>query len=222
MKKILLTIILVLMLSLLAVGSASAKNDKVNIKGEVIDTDITAGTLTIQSNKGSTFVVTVPEGFDLTSIQVGDTVLVKGRAGDDGPIVAESIKRVGKGSQSNNDENEDQAEGGKDNSAYCADGKQEKPHPLAAKMADRYRVTEQWVMDHFCDGYGMGAIMLALKTSQIEGLGAGPETLLTERANGNGWGQIWQELGLIGNEKNGYSPPGLLKKPDHAGPKNKD
>lgn len=59
-----------------------------------------------------------------------------------------------------------------------------------------------------------GAIMLALKTSQIDGVLVDADTLLVERANGIGWGQIWKDMGLIGCEKNGHSPPGLLKKPD--------
>lgn len=221
MKKILLTSMLMFMLSLLVASPALAKNDKVNIKGEV--TAVGDGTLTVLSNKGETFVVTVPDGFDLTSIQVGDSILVKGSIAGDGSVVAESIKLVGKGDDTAGDGNSEvQAEGGKDNSAYCADGKQEKPHPLAARLAERYGVTEQWIMDYFCDGYGMGQIMLALKTSEIEGIEADPEILLAERANGIGWGNIWKDLGLIGSEKDIDSPPGLLKKPDHAGPKNKE
>ena len=108
---------------------------------------------------------------------------------------------------------------GKKNSAFCADGRQEKPHPLAARLADRYGVTEGWVMEYFCGGYGMGQIMLALKTSEIEGIDVDADTLLAERANGIGWGNIWKKLGLIGSEKDGHSPPGLRKKPDHPRPK---
>lgn len=219
MKKILVISILVFTVALMAVGPASAQKGKVNINGQV--TAIGAGTLTVQSKKGGTFVVTVPEGFDLSSIQVGDMVLIKAVAGDGGSWLAQSIKQIGPGS-AGNDIGESQAEGSKYNSAYCAAGKQEKPHPLAAKMAQRYGVDEEWVMNYFCEGYGMGAIMLAIKTSEIEGNTINPDTLLAERANGKGWGQIWHEQGLIGKEKDGHSPPGLLKKPDNAGPKNKN
>jgi hypothetical protein len=218
MKKFLVSTIMVLMVALLAIGPAFAQKGKININGEV--TAVGTDTLTIQSNQGETFVVTVPDGFDLNSIRVGDSVLVKAVAGDNGSWQAQTIKQIGRGS-AGDDTDDEQPEGSKSNSAYCADDKQEKPHPLAARLAQRYGVTEQWVMDHFCDGYGMGAIMLALKTSELNGIDVDPETLLAERANGNGWGQIWQGLGLIGSEKEGHSPPGLLKKPDHAGPKNK-
>ena len=219
MKKILAISILVLTVALMAVGPASAQKGKVNINGQV--TAIGDGTLAVLSKKGETFVVTVPEGFDLTSIQVGDSVLIKAVAGEDGSWLALSIKQIGPGS-AGNDLDESQAEGNKYNSAYCANGRQEKPHPLAAKLAQRYGVDEEWVMDYFCEGYGMGAIMLAIKTSEIEGNAISPDTFLAERATGKGWGQIWQEQGLIGKDRDGHSPPGLLKKPDNAGPKNKN
>lgn len=222
MKKILITALLALMVVMLVVGPASAQKDKVNIKGEVVAFD--SSTLTVQSNKGETFVVIVPDGFDMSAIQVGASVLIKGKTVQGGLIEADSIKLVGKisndGNGDNDDENE-QPEGFKDNSAFCAEGKQVKPHPLAPKMAERYGVTEEWVMSRFCEGYSIGAIMLAIKTSQMEGMTATPDELLTKREAGNGWGLIWKELGLIGSEKSGQSPPGLLKKPDHAGPKNK-
>lgn len=220
MKRIILTIILIIILSLLAAGPAAAKTDKINIKGEV--TAIGAGTITVLSNKGVSYEVAVPDGFDTSAIKVGDSVLVKGRLGESGSVTAESIKLLGQEEVEDDGDDEDQADGGKSNSAYCAEGKQEKMHPFAAKMAERYGVTEDWVMGYFCDGYGMGQIMLALKTGELEGIDADPEALLAERANGVGWGNIWKGLGLIGSEREGHSPPGLLKKTDHAGPKNKE
>jgi hypothetical protein len=220
MKRITLTIILIIILSLLAASPAAAKNDKINIKGEV--SAVSAGTITVLSNKGISYEIAVPAGFDVGAIKVGDSVLIKGRIGEDGSVTAESIKLLGQGNDEDDGDDEDQAKAGKGNSAYCAEGVQETPHPFAAKIAERYGVSEEWVMGYFCDGYGMGQIMLALKTGKLEGIEADPESLLTERGNGVGWGNIWKGLGLIGNEREGHSPPGLLKKPDHAGPKDKD
>jgi len=219
MKRILVISIVVLMLALSVAGPALAQKGKVNINGEVtaVDTD----TLTVLSKKGETFVVTVPEGFITGSIRVGDSVLVKAVAGEGDSWIAQSIKQIGPGGV-DDDNDDDPAEGGKYNGAYCADGKQEKPHPFATKMAERYGVDEAWVMEYFCAGHGMGAIMLALKTSQMDGVDVDADTLLAERESGNGWGQIWQEYKLIGKEKEAHSPPGLLKKPDFAGPKDKD
>jgi hypothetical protein len=177
------------------------------------------GTLIIQSNKGEIFTVIVPDGFDISTVQAGDSVLVKGRITQDGSIQADSIKLLGRGSQQvdDDDEGEEQEpEGFRENSAFCAEGKQDRPHPLAPKLAERFGVSEEWVMERYCDGYSIGAIMLAIKTSQITGVPADADELLSERAAGNGWGQIWKGLGLIGSEKNGHSPPGLLKKSVHA------
>jgi hypothetical protein len=218
MKQIIQITILILMLSLMTAGPAAAKNDKININGEV--TAVGAGTITVHSNKGITYEIALPDGFDVP-IQVGDRVLIKGHVNEDGSVTAESVKLLGKGNDRDNTD-EDQFEAGKGNSAYCSEGKQEKPHPFAARMAARYGVTEDWVMGYFCEGYGMGQIMLALKTGEIEGIDTDADTLLFERGNGVGWGNIWKRLGLIGSERESQSPPGLLKKPDHAGPKNKD
>ena len=217
MKKALIATILVLMVVSLLTESTFAQRGKLNIKGEVKAID--GGALTIESNKGETFVIVIPEELDLSDIQAGDSVLVKATAAEDGSWVAVSIKKVGPGSE--DDDEVEKPEGFRVNSAFCAEGKQDKPHPLAPKIAQRYGVSEEWVMEKFCEGYSIGAIMLAIKTSQIEGMIATPDELLANRAAGTGWGLIWKELGLIGSEKNGHSPPGLLKKPDHAGLKNK-
>lgn len=227
MRKTLIATVLVLILALFAIGSASAKPGKINIKGEV--KAVGDGTLMVESHKGETYIISIPDGIDTGAIQVGDSVLVMATAADDGTWVAGTIKAFDKKGADADDDSEDKdvdddddwgkPEGFKDNSAFCGEGKQEIPHPLAPKLAERFGVTEEWVMDHFCDGYSIGAIMLAIKTSQMDGMTATADDLLVERAGGTGWGLIWKELGLIGSKKDGQSPPGLLKKPAHAGPK---
>lgn len=217
MKKTFVATTLVLLIALSAVGPVYAQKNKINIKGEV--TAMENGTLTVASNKGETYTITIPDAMNVSAVQVGGTVLVKATAGEGGTWIAESIKLAGNGN-ARNDNDEEKTEGFKDNSAFCADGKQVKPHPLAPKIAERFGVSEEMVMDYFCDGYSIGAIMLAIKTSQMEGVTASTADLLAERAAGNGWGLIWKELELIGSEKNGQSPPGLLKKAEHAKPKN--
>jgi hypothetical protein len=219
MKTKLTISILVILVALLAAVPALAIPGKGAVKGEVTIVDLGEGTVTIETNKGETVKVAVPQDFDIEAIEVGDWVLVKGTAGQDESMEAEWVKQVGKGRGKNDDQ--DKPEGKKDNSAFCDDGKQEKPHPLAAKISERFEVPdEDWVMDNFCAGYGMGAIMLALKTSELDG--GDPGALLEDRAQGQGWGQIWKDMDLIGSEKEGHSPPGLLNRPDHAGPKDKD
>ncbi len=218
MKKLIIFSIFIILVTLLVASPVLATPGKGAVKGEVTAVDPGAGTLTIETKRSESVTVFVPQDFDFTVIEDGDWVLVKGAAGPGDSIQAEWIKQVGKGRGKNDDQGK--PEGSKENSAFCDEGKQEKPHPLAAKVGERFGVTEDWVMGYFCDGYGMGAIMLALKTSEIDG--ADPEELLEGRAQGKGWGRIWKDLDLIGSEKEGHSPPGLLNRPDHAGPKDKD
>ena len=223
MKKIVLTAVLVMLISLVMIAPAAADPGKRNIKGVV--TGIKGDTITVQTRQGETYVVSVPPGVAIGPVDVGDTVLIKAAAGENDTWFARSVKVVGAGDDEDEDEieieddDDGDAEGFRDHSAFCAEGKQEGPHPLAPKIAERYGVSADMVMDFFCDGYSMGAIMLAIKTSQMEGVDAAPGDLLLMRAEGEGWGRIWQELRLIGSEKEGHSPPGWLKRPAHAGPK---
>lgn len=218
MKKLVIFSIVVILATLLLASPVLAIPGKGAVKGEV--TGVDSGTVTIETKKGGTVVVTVPEDYDLGGIEVGDWVLIKGSAGEGSVIEAEWFKPIGKG-RGNGEGDEDKPEGKKENSAFCAEGKKEKDHPLATKVAENYKVTEEFVMGYFCDGYGMGAIMLALKTSGLVD-GSTPDEVLKSRSDGQGWGQIWKEKELIGSEKEGHSPPGLLKRSDLAGPKDKD
>jgi len=218
MKKLFAFSIIIILFILLLASPVLATPGKGAVKGKVTAVDQGARTVTIETDGGEVVQVNVPQDFDLSRIEVGDWVLVKGSAGEGESTEADWFKIVGKGRGKNDDR--DTPEGSKENSAFCDDRKQEKSHPLAAKVGERFDMSEDWVMDYFCEGYGMGAIMLALKTSELDG--SDPGELLDDRAEGRGWGQIWKDRGLIGNEKEGHSPPGLLNKPDHAGPKDKD
>jgi hypothetical protein len=220
MKKILVIIILVLMVTVLAVGPASAQKGKININGQVsaftAETATENGTLTVETKKDGPLVVTMTSGFDFTTIAVNDWVLIKAHD-EDGTVVADFVKQVGARGKKGKPGDADPPEGSRDNSAFCSGDKQVKSHPLALKIADRYdNITEEEFMVYFCDGYSIGAIMLALKTSQLDGSGD-PLPLLESRAQGNPWGHIWKEKGLIGKNKTWDTPPGLLNRPDHAG-----
>ena len=133
-------------------------------------------------------------------------VMVKGVLQADGSLLATTLKLL---DGPDEDENQDQ-DSGKANSAFCMPGKKTTTHPVALKIAQKYGVDPAWVMGYFCQGEGMGAIMLALKTQQLNG--ANPDDLLAQRASGVGWGKIWQGLGMIGSEKEVKTPPGQLKK----------
>ncbi len=225
MKKLLI-LTLAFFVSFSLASPALAKPGNKVVKGPVtaINDDGTFAVLNGDDNE--LVLVVAPEGFDLSTLQVGDIVLVKGTLQDDGSLVAQWVKMPGNGGE-DDDEDEDAkdreedekeraeeaAESEDEPSAYCT-GEKEGPHPMATRLAERYGVTTDWVMGYFCDGLGMGTIMLALKTSSING--ASVDDLLAERAAGMGWGQIWKELNMIGSERDAFVPPGWLKK---GGPK---
>ncbi len=208
MKKLSFISIAVLLVAAFVVTPAFAKPSV--IKGEVQTINTGDNTITVLTQKGDTITVVAPTGFDLSTLVIGDQVVVKGTLQNDGSILADWIIKA----DVSGSETEDTAEGSKAiDSAYCAAGKQTSPHPMATALAAKYGVTTEWVMGYFCDGYGMGAIMLALKTHELTGASA--DDLLAQRAGGMGWGAIWQGLKLIGNERNVQTPPGLLNKPNH-------
>lgn len=87
---------------------------------------------------------------------------------------------------------------------------------MATAMSEDYGITTELVMEYYCEGFSMGAILLALKTQEING--ADVNDLLTQRANGQGWGAIWQGLNLIGSERDIQTHPGWLHKPYDSNP----
>ncbi len=98
---------------------------------------------------------------------------------------------------------------------YCANPSEQ--HPAGLKLAAEYGVTYEEVIGWFCQGYGMGEIMLALQTSQKTGLP--PAELLAMKTEQGGWGQVWQNLGLIGKGKRQVTPenPDATPSPDADG-----
>ena len=144
---------------------------------------------------------------------MGDSVLIKAIAGEEGEWIAYSVKVV---SHQNTEENQVTYEYRFTN-AYYVDGKKETNHPLAAKIAERYGIDEETMMTYYCQGYSIGEIMLALKTSQMEGVDLSFEDILGGLDGPDVWGNIWKDMGLIGWAKDGNSPPGQLKKLDADG-----
>ena len=97
---------------------------------------------------------------------------------------------------------EDAEDDDEPDSRFCDPISEDDPHPAGQGLADSYGVSYETIMGWFCqgigggkDGYGFGEIMLALESADKTGLSA--EELLAQRGD-LGWGEIWQELGLIG------------------------
>lgn len=202
MKKKILMLIIVILVAALSVVPVLAK--PALVKGVV--TAIDGDQITLESKKSGDVVVNLPEDFESGRLAIGDWVIAKGQMDGD-EFMAEWVKKIGK----NSADNEEKSEGKKDNSAYCDAEKKQEDHPLAAALEEKFGADPAWVMDQFCGGYSMGAIMLALKTQSISG--ADPDEILAKRAEGQGWGAIWKELKMIGNERDAKTPPGQLKKP---------
>jgi hypothetical protein len=200
--------IIFVLAALAAAVPTAAKNARVNLKGEVIS--ITAGSsFQIETKKSVLETIIIPEGNAFPEIEEGCRVIVRGERQEDGTILAESVKVL---PNPDGGEEEEEGEGGKSESAFCDPEKEKGSHPVAAGLAEVYEVDEEEIMGYFCDGFGFGQIMLALQTD-VENYGE----LLSQREEGLGWGEIWQELGLIGKPEDADAPPGHLKRPDHAG-----
>ena len=96
---------------------------------------------------------------------------------------------------STDDDSEEFTEQEEEEMAYCVGVE---PHPVAQRLAETYDVAYEDIMTWFCEGrYGLGEIMHALQTSDDED-GNAPEQVLLRKTELGGWGQVWQELGLIG------------------------
>lgn len=98
-----------------------------------------------------------------------------------------------KGEEPEDEDDEEVGEGPSDG-FYCIQS--EIPHPSGKRLAELYGVDYLTLQEWFCEGFGWGQIMLALQTGMITG--DDPGYLLEQRKSGMGWGEIWQDLGLIG------------------------
>jgi len=105
---------------------------------------------------------------------------------------------------------------------FCSEDSEEQ-HPVALAIAKSYDTDYESVIGMFCDGQGeegsartgFGQIMLAYQTAgETEG---SAEDILTQRLEGKGWGQIWQDMDLIGKPDD-VGPPEGKGKPESAGP----
>jgi len=93
-------------------------------------------------------------------------------------------------------------------------------HPMGARLAEAFEVEYDDIMGWFCeDEMGFGQIMLALTTAQVYDGEAVAADFLARRAAGEGWGQIWQEEGLIGRGRpKGDGENDDVEPPEDAGP----
>jgi hypothetical protein len=89
---------------------------------------------------------------------------------------------------------EDDEELTEEEAGYCAGIG---THPVIKRLADTHGVAYGDILGWFCqEHYGLGEIMHALQTS--DGGADAAYALLGKKTELGGWGQVWQELGLIG------------------------
>jgi hypothetical protein len=216
MRYFLLAILAALAMVLVAVQPAAAQEAgaEVEVTGTVTSIDEESGSFTVETEDGQAYTIFPGEGFDFNTLAEGDTVEVKGTLNEDGTVSALTIKvEEQEGEDDPTDDQDDPSTG-----YFCTQS--EDPHPFGDRLAERYGMDYETLQAWFCDGFGWGQIMLALQTSQITG--GDPAALLEARRGGEGWGEIWQELKLIGrpedagppNDENGDG------RPDFAGPPN--
>ena len=91
MKKSILTILLLLAIVIPSFNTASAQNDKINIKGEV--KAINGDVLTVETKKGAIYDITIPADLELSGIEIGDSVLVKATAGEKRQLACKAGQR---------------------------------------------------------------------------------------------------------------------------------
>jgi hypothetical protein len=184
------TVVLVAALLMLVLSQPlAAKEDtgQVEIQGTVLFINAVTGTFQVQEQDGSVHTVVSPAGFDFSRLKVGDTVEVKGTLNADGSISASSVKI----------EQADEDLVDKSDSYYCVQSAVQ--HPVGARLAEEYDVPYATVQGWFCEGFGWGQIKHSLQTAKLAG--ANPADLLDARRNGQGWGQIWQGLNLVGRTR---------------------
>ncbi len=67
------------------------------------------------------------------------------------------------------------------------------PPPLAA-LATEFKVTNADIQNYWCQGFGVGEIRIALQLAKDTG--KDPQSIFDMKKQGQGWGQIEQELGV--------------------------
>jgi len=199
MKKSLLVILGVVALLILSSSLAFAKTEKVNLTGEIKAVDTENHTITILTAESEEITIQFPPEWNFTFSQddVGIFVHIKGEYQEDGSLVVEWVKPV-----------DEQM------SAYCS-GENETAHPVAIVLANKFDKDVDEIMDYFCQGFGFGQIFLALQTEMVTGGEVLYSDLLASRAEGQGWGEIWKDLGYHGKPKDpDKTPPGQEKDKD--------
>ena len=160
----------------------AAAGDTATLTGVILSIDEVNSSFQVETIEGVVYTIHPGLDFDYSSIVVGDEISLNGTEGEDGSIVLTDFTEV-------------VDEEGKAQGFYCMQSVVQ--HPAALKLSKRFDVDYATIQSMFCDGAGIGQIMLAFETAQNSDGDAAD--LLAQREAGAGWGQIWNDLGLHGN-----------------------
>ena len=172
---------------------AQEVTNDIEITGTIISVDDVSGSFTVQTETGETYTIVPDTAYDLTTVQVDAQVTINGTLNEDG-----SISPGESGIIVEETPEPDEIVDTTTTNYYC--GQSEDQHPFGTLLAEEYGTDYATLQSWVCDsGSSWGQVMLALKTGKLTGESA--DTYLAARNDGFGWGQIWQEAGLIGKEK---------------------
>ena len=160
---------------------------------------IGAETFEITTEDGDIFMVTPPEDFDLSSMEIGDRVLVQGTLSGS-EIAASNVVELPA-----NEDNEHQ------NGPFAKDGyycrTPEAFHPALDELAMAYDKPYSELLFYFCEWhFGVGEIKLALQSAMDLNNGMDFGDILEMKPELGGWGLAWQLLGLKGQQGGGPPP----------------
>lgn len=77
-------------------------------------------------------------------------------------------------------------------------------HPHAQTLAQEFDVSPETIGDYFCSGYGFGEIKLAYQIGQHADIDV--DEVFDQHSTGASWGEIMQNYGLVGSNKDKTKP----------------
>ena len=141
---------------------------------------------------GITYLI-MPDSEVEEGIEMGDTVKIKYYEDDEEQFI------ILEAELEDEDDDMDDDMDGKEDSAVCSG---EVIHPTLDGYATAFGVEYDDLLGYFCEQkLGVGEIKHALETAELEEVEMTWQELLDWRLS-DSWGTIWQELGLIGKDKN--------------------
>jgi hypothetical protein len=223
MRKLIFAMNLMMIAALVLVPKAFAQDeepDEVEFTCEVTEVNPGDGFFTCETEESEPYTVYPPEDVDLETLEVGEFYEVEGVLAEDDTVMAEKLD-FEEPEEEDEGEEEDEEGGDEEQVGYFCRAGTEDLHPVAGALAETYETNLEQIMGWFCEeSFGFGQIMLALQTAKMEEADAAE--LLARRAGGEGWGQIWVDMGVIGKDREADppgGPPEWAGPPEHAGPK---